>query len=399
MILPNHLLQSAARAILDAATPHAPPVPPPPLQKIKPPAVSKARTLGELLTNPELLRVPGVVIPFLVVEGRISLLSGREKSGKSTLVAHCLAAASRGNPVLGTAIPRPVKTLWYAIDEPLSDAVRRFAGLRADGSAIILNDTPRTLDELLNALILDLEQHPDVSLVVIDTLSKLIAMAGIDSSSSYELEPFMIRLCERLRAHGVAAILLYHTSKSGKEFRGSTCIGATVDEVLTLRRRGKSEEQEDFDAEPDAADGRRKLVRDGRNLRGDVQLDFVNGVYQLYADTTSPRSNLLNTLRDEGSVSGRSALCRAAGVRKQVGLQLIAALVAEGAITEHGSVLKIGRFGVTELQHTRTADGTRLAERQVVGHYVQPPDGRRDKSRQAAAAAGQFYAGGAEVIL
>ena len=353
-MIPNHLKLSAKRAIVAAATPHAPA--PPVVPKIKPPAVSAARTLSELLNDPELLKAPAVVIPFLVVAGRVSLLSGREKSGKSTLIAHCVAAASRGDAVLGTPVAWPVKTLWYSIDEPLSDAVRRFAGLRADGSAIILNDKPRTLDELLDALILDVIQHPDVSLVVIDTLSKLIAMAGIDSSSSRELEPFMIRLCERLRAHGVAAILLYHTQKSGKEFRGSTCVGAAVDDVLTLRRRGTSEDEDDFDAEPDAGDSRRKLVRDGRNLRGDVQLDYVGGMYQLFVDTTSPRLRLLTALRGEGAVSGRSALCRAAGVRKKVGLQLIAALVADGAITEHGSVLKIGRFGVTELQHTRTAE-------------------------------------------
>ena len=336
--MPKHLRLSAARAILDAETP-APAAAP--VRTIKPPAVSATRSLRELLTNPELLRAPEVVLPFLVVAGRVTLLSAREKCGKSTLVAHCVAAASRGDPVLGTALARPVHTLWYALDEPLADATRRFSGLRADGDGIYVNDRPRNLDELLDTIALDLEHHPEVSLVVIDTLSKLIAMAGIDSSSSRELEPFMIRLCERLRAHGVAAILLYHTAKNGNEFRGSTCIGACVDDVLTMRRRGKRDEEDDFDAEPDAGDSRRKLVRDGRNLRGDLQLDFVDGAYQLYADTTSPRLKLLDTLRDEGAVSGRSALCRAAGVRKQIGLALITALVTEGAIVEHGTVLKL----------------------------------------------------------
>jgi len=336
------LRRSAANAVLSSE--HGTIAPPAP----KTPKTSTARSLRDLLANPALLRQPDMVIPFIVVEGRVTLLSGREKIGKSTLVAGAVANASCGDPVLGVAIPRPVRTLWYAIDEPLGDVVRRFHGLRADSDQIIINDAPRSLDDLLTALELDLAAVTGVRHVVIDTMSKLIAMTGVDPNASREVEPFMTRLVDCLHKHNVAATLIYHTGKSGREYRGSTSIGATVDDILTLRKRGKPED-DDFDTEAADGDGRRNLEREGRNLRGEVRLDWVCGVYQLYEESASPRLRILETLRDHGTVTTRSALCKLAGVQKQLGLRTLLGLISEGAVTEHGSLLKIGRVGLTEL--------------------------------------------------
>lgn len=300
---------------------------------------SSARLLRDWLANPELLQLPEITIPYLAVEGRVTLLSGREKIGKSTLVGCAVAAASRGERVLSAPLIQSVSCLWYALDEPVADTVRRFDNLGADVTRIAINDEPRTASELLAALEIDLAHFIGIDLVVVDTLSKLITMSGVEPNSAREVEPIIAGLADFFHRENVSAILNYHTGKGGREYRGSTAIGANVDEVLTLRKRGQAEE-DDFD-EDSSDDGRRLLVQDGRNLRGRVQLTCVDGVYQLYEDTNSPRTRILDTLRDHGTVPGRAELAKLAGVRKAVGLKIIGSLIAESAIIEKGRSLKV----------------------------------------------------------
>ena len=98
----------------------------PPEERHRPPSMrslSPARSLGDLLADPSLLVEPEILIPFLAVTNRTTLLSGREKSGKSTLTAQLVADATRGRDVLGMPIPVPRSVLWYSIDEPLGDII------------------------------------------------------------------------------------------------------------------------------------------------------------------------------------------------------------------------------------------------------------------------------------
>ena len=301
---------------------------------------SGARLLSDWLSNPENLRQPEMVIPHIAVEGCVSLLSGREKIGKSTLAAGAVAAASRGDAVLGVCLPDQRRTLWYTNDERVDFTVRRFQALLANPDGLVINDRPRQFSELLDTLARDLETFPDVGVVVVDTFSRVLAVSGVDPDRSAQVEPVMAKLVDFFHAQNVAAVLLYHTGKPGREYRGSTAIGAGVDEILTLRRRGQSEE-DDFD-EASSDDGRRLLVQDGRTLRGRIQLTFRDGLYHLFEETSQPRQRIEQTLRDHGTVSGRAELTKLAGVRKQLGLKIIGELIGSGAIVEWGRQLRVG---------------------------------------------------------
>jgi hypothetical protein len=300
---------------------------------------SAARALRDWVNDAAILVPPAIVVPKVAVAGRVSLVSGREKIGKSTFVGGAIADASCARAVLGEPMIAPVRALWYAIDEHVSDAVRRFEALGADLDNVVINDQPRTVGELMVALELDLAAHPNIAVVVLDTLSRVLAASGVDPNSSREVEPVLARLVDFFHATGVAAILLYHTGKGGREYRGSTAIGATVDEILTLRRRGEADE-DDFD-DDGSDDGRRLLVQDGRTLRGRVHLTYANGVYRPYADAEPPRIKIISTLRDHGSVSGRTQLVKLAGVRKDTGLKTIAALIVDGTIHEQRNRLTL----------------------------------------------------------
>lgn len=298
-------------------------------------APSSARTLRVWLENEELLRPPPIVLPSLLHEGRATLLSGREKIGKTTLVAGAVSNASRGEDVLGATTREAITTLWFAIDEPVADTVRRFAALGADPDRIMINDAPRSVPDLMTALARDLTTYPIIRAVVIDTFSRVLASSGIDPNSSREVEPVVARLVDFIHGQRAGMVLLYHTGKSGREYRGSTAIGASVDDIVTLRRRGHDDE-DDFEDES-SDDGRRLLVQEGRNLRGRVQLACVGGVYKIFDDAHPPRDRVLEALIEHGSAGSRTELVRLAGVQKKKGLSAIAELIVEGAIVERGT--------------------------------------------------------------
>lgn len=333
---------------------------------------SRARTLGECLRDPALLRPPPVLVPYLAIDGRCTLLSGREKSGKSTLTAQLVADASSGRPVLGCAMPKPVTTLWYAIDEPLGDTARRFQSLDADLSRVIVNEHPRTVRELLAHLAADLTAYPAVSLVVVDTLSRLLST--IKTNAADQVEPVLWQLVDTFRQHARAAVLLYHTGKSGKEYRGSTAIGATVDEILTLQRRG--EDADDFDAvEEEDDDGRRKLVQQGRHLNGRVQLAYRGGRYGLLDDVHPPPERILLALEDSPATS-RNDLVKRAKVKRTEGLAAIRDLIASGAIVEtnQGLALAAGPALVPASSAPGTL-GNQLETAPVPRFPLVPPEG------------------------
>jgi hypothetical protein len=306
-----------------------------------------ARSLREWITDSTLLVKARVLIPFLAIVARITLFSGREKIGKSTAVGCFVAAASRGDPVLGTPVAEPVQTLWYSLDEPVADTVRRFVELGANMDSIFINDEPRTESELLLAIAADAKAHR-VHLVVVDNLSKVFEAMGLDPNSAHDVGPTMSRLVDFFHREELAAVLLYHTGKIGREYKGSTSIGASVDDVLTLRKRGQSTDEDDFDDDA-RDDGRRLLVQDGRNLRGRVQLICTEGVYRLYDDALPMRQKILETLRSAGTVDSRTELARLVGGRKQKALETIADLIAYHAITEIGRRLTLSPRGMSEL--------------------------------------------------
>ena len=71
-----------------SSAPMITPIPAPPLY----------RSLAELLADPSLLQPPTIVADRFAWRGRVTLLAGREKSGKSTLSAFLVASVSRDRP-------------------------------------------------------------------------------------------------------------------------------------------------------------------------------------------------------------------------------------------------------------------------------------------------------------
>lgn len=289
-----------------------------------PPAV---RTLGELLADPALTDPPHALVPDLVYAGRVTLLSGREKSGKSTLVGQAAAALSCGGSFLGATL-EPARVLWLPLDEPRGDLVRRVARHGADPDAFLVADDRPTSAAQLGAMM-----HACAArVVVVDTLSDLWAGYVSEEKDAGETANFLRPFARVVRETGVGLVLLHHLPKThGTMYRGSTAIGATVDILATLTpiRVG-----DDPGEEPADDDGRRILRVKGRaDVSAAVALSFDGERYERGDAPLPLRDRVLRALREGGAASA-SELAEILSKRKGDVLQEVRTLKAQGLITQ-----------------------------------------------------------------
>jgi hypothetical protein len=189
--------------------------------------------LRDLLNDPELLKPPEPVLPYLAYSARATVLVGPDKSGKSTLAGHGVAAMTRGLPFLGQPTRRG-NVVVVAPDEATGETVRRLKELGADPDAVrVLTLRPPDLLATLDAL-LDDEPH---ELVVVDSLAEyarlMLGRAPEDGDSS-GWGTVTRPLVELTRTRGCSLLLLHHPRRSDGQYRGSGEIAASVDCLLEM---------------------------------------------------------------------------------------------------------------------------------------------------------------------
>jgi hypothetical protein len=189
------------------------------------------RSLAELLADPAALDPPQPVVPRLAWKGRVTLLVGREKDGKSTLAAYAAARVSDGGEFLeGPCVQGPA--LWVGLEEHDNDAATRFVRFKARPEAILMPG------ELLADPIAQVEEEASRSrpaLIVLDTLAALVSGLVDDPSSSAQWTPIMLALTRLARKTDAAMLLIHHAKKSDGRYRDSSAIGAGVDVIIELQ--------------------------------------------------------------------------------------------------------------------------------------------------------------------
>lgn len=296
----------------------------------------KPRTLGEYLTDPALLAAPVAEFPFgLAQRGCVTLLSGREKSGKSTIMSEAVAVKTTGGEWLGVQL-EPATVFWYALDEPVGDLVRRMESYGTDSSRLIIQETrPETAEQFADEL-----ADSGAAVVVLDSLSRLWRGKVKSANDGEDVLDFCWPYIEAVRAANVAACFLYHTSRAGKEYRGSVELGAAVDVPLTFRRRGHDAMGADsFDKDYESVDthddGRRLLSGTGRGVSVNVRLAFANGRYSL-GDTPRPlRERIAAELAHDPASA--TALADMLSTRKQTVLETLHSMRADGTAQTQGT--------------------------------------------------------------
>lgn len=205
---------------------------------------SVAKSLDALCADPTILEPPDMVIPFFAPANRITLLVGREKTGKSTIAAHICSVASRGGVLMGMTI-LPMQVLWIGLEEFEGDTARRFAAMKANGVNLHL---VRSLGANAFAQLKAEIELGAPRLVVIDSLSRY-ASELLDENNASAVNALLSPLVDLVHNCGAAVVMLHHaTKKANGEYRGSGAIGAQVDQIIVMTEDLKDSKQRNFRA-------------------------------------------------------------------------------------------------------------------------------------------------------
>jgi hypothetical protein len=187
-------------------------------------------------------------------------------------------------------------------------------------------------------------------------LSELWSGQVEDDNAALDVSDVLRPYVTVARATGAAILLLYHTNKGGREYRGSGAIGAVVDAPLTLVRRRSGGEDDnkilpagtiaDEDTEDD---GRRVILGTTRWGRLALHLTFDGTSYVRGTKTAPLAERVMWALRDGKADSG-STLASVLRVRKGAALRIVSALKSQGFVEAHGRQLRVTTAGVNRLQ-------------------------------------------------
>jgi hypothetical protein len=329
------------------------------------------RTLDEWLADPAALEPPKELIPLLVLKGRVTLLAAREKAGKSTLLGQAVATHTRGGMFLGKPCG-PGRVIWYAIDEPAPDAVRRLSGQGANGNAVVIQSQRPTPEHIRQHTS---EFQPD--LVVIDTLTELLADRLQNEREALELLRALAPFMAVFRDTNTAAVLVHHATKDGKDYRGSGQLGAKVDVIANLRIPGANAEiEDDPDVDPEI-ERRRVLEVRGRGIQGKDRLTWDGEAYQLGEGEMALSARILRAVA-EGCRS-RNEIATAVGGRRQNVMNVIRQLIEAGQLVEDGKRIRLAA-GTSTGTSTNATQKISASAREPLGNHPDVTNGQSGTS-------------------
>lgn len=194
-------------------------------------------SLRELLSEPE-EDTPYLVEPCLPVGG-LSMVFGKPKDGKSTLVRNLAVSVARGQAWLG--MPTTQGTVFYlALEEKRAQVRKHFRMMGADGSErIFIFCAPSPADGLAQLRAATERDKP--ALIIVDPLFRFTRVRDCNDYAAVTsaLEP-LLTLARETNAHVLA---VHHLGKGkrdgGDAILGSTAIFASVDTALLLKRTEK----------------------------------------------------------------------------------------------------------------------------------------------------------------
>ena len=197
-----------------------------------PGTLRKCDVAGMLTSEPEPV---DWLIEGVVARGTLTLLAGREKEGKSLLAMACAARGASGGGELAGIRVEPLRVLIIDAENGDRELHRRLRslGLRATHAARIEvyeatgHDMRHHLHEVEAVLV---ASKPD--LLILDSWRSL--WAG-DENDSGEVARVLDPLRNLIRQHNAGAVLIHHMRKGGG-YRGSSAIGASVENVVELSR-------------------------------------------------------------------------------------------------------------------------------------------------------------------
>jgi len=276
----------------------------------------------------------------LFLAGGAGILGGAPKTGKSFFALELAVAVASGTPGAGHwAVGTPGPVLLLAAEDPLAVVVQRLAALAAAREQplatlpvdLIVEPLVR-LPDGLDRLAATVAQRRPVLLI----LDPLIRVHRADENSAPEMAQILDGLRTLARDAGCAVLLVHHTRKApagpspGHGLRGSSDLHAFGDSNLYLRRLG-TEGPLELRVEHRAA-----VCPPPLRLRLRVTDDTARFVAEDAAPANPLRERLLTLVRRAPAPLSTATLRQTLGVRKQVLVDLLRTLVAEGRLSRAG---------------------------------------------------------------
>ena len=183
------------------------------------------------------------VVDTLISQG-LHILAGSPKVGKSWLALWLAVTVAKGEPVWGMRVKRGT-TLYLCLEDSQLRIQNRLFDVTEEAPANVHFCTESQI--LGNGLTEQLEQflceHPDTSLIIIDTL-QMIRGANYDNTYANDYRD-LSALKQFADSHGIAILLIHHLRKEKADdvfnrISGTTAISGAVDSSFTLveERRG-----------------------------------------------------------------------------------------------------------------------------------------------------------------
>lgn len=194
------------------------------------------------------------LVDGLVMKGRINVIFGFEKSGKSRLMAWLLAHMFQAQRCLGRATRKPGRTFYLAGEEPQAEVIsrlRRYSELAGldfglvnwKAEMMFCEATGMRLEQpAQRAWLRDTLVRGGYSMLVVDPIRRV---HGAKEGSNDEMSPILNDLREWSNRLGVTVLMTHHTGKLSLEddetriatwSRGATDLPAVLDWALYLRR-------------------------------------------------------------------------------------------------------------------------------------------------------------------
>ena len=190
--------------------------------------------------------------PEFLVDGflprGLTVLAGASKSGKSWLVLLLSLCISRGEPFWDMPTHR-CGVLYISLEDTLPRLQSRVYRLTddADPNLRFCTCCQKITDGLEEQLNMELNEHPDTGLIIIDTLQLIRDNAKDAKTGMYAADYETMFALKRIADNNGIGILVVHHVRKLKdkddpfnEMSGSTAIGGGADTAICLRKKRSS---------------------------------------------------------------------------------------------------------------------------------------------------------------
>lgn len=200
--------------------------------------------LPEITTSAALLEKefpePKWIIPDIIPEG-LTIIAGAPKVGKSLFTLNLAIALSCGGYVFGSIKIQKAAVLYLAMEDTQRRLQRRLKELNAFPSEDLHLCTDWKQDiEGIHGIVTFKEAHPDIGLVIIDTLQRFRGLS--QSGQSYEMDyDQLTRIKQTSDKFELPIIVNHHTRKMDAAdplmlVSGTLGITGVADTILVLKR-------------------------------------------------------------------------------------------------------------------------------------------------------------------